>query len=110
MYRSMFAFVVAMAALAAILVPSTLTAQITFEHTSGGVGGYGYSVRQTLDGDIVAGTTCSGSTATSTYSGPTLRATHCGQGLSATAPTTSDCRSQAVVHLPNHGCRFPSAG
>jgi len=50
-----------MAALAAILLPSFLTAQITFQRTYGGVyEDYGSSVQQTTDGGyVVAGTTTS---------------------------------------------------
>jgi hypothetical protein len=50
-----------MAGLAAILVPSSLTAQITFQRTYGGASSdYGYSVRQTADsGFIIAGSTFS---------------------------------------------------
>ena len=54
MYRSRFAFALAMAALAAILLPSSLPAQITFERTYGGPGGdEGWSVQQTADGGYV---------------------------------------------------------
>jgi hypothetical protein len=54
MYRSRLAFVLAMAALAAILVPSTLPAQVTFQRTYGGtLHDYGYSVQQTADSGYV---------------------------------------------------------
>jgi hypothetical protein len=61
MYRSSFAFVPAMAALAAILLPSSLPAQITFQRTYGGPDGdLGRAVQQTTDGGyIVAGYTAS---------------------------------------------------
>ena len=59
MYRSRLTFALAMAALAAIFLPSSLTAQITFQRTYGGTGNdYGYSVQQTADGGyIIAGST-----------------------------------------------------
>jgi hypothetical protein len=59
MYRSRLAFALAMTALAAILIPSTLTAQITFQRTYGGSShDGGRSVQQTSDGGyIIAGTT-----------------------------------------------------
>ena len=51
MYRSRLAFALAMAALAAILVPSALTAQITFERTYGGPEkDASYAAQQTSDG------------------------------------------------------------
>ncbi|MCX6841446.1 MAG: hypothetical protein NTX53_04065 [candidate division WOR-3 bacterium] len=54
MYRSRLAFALAMAALAAILVPSFLTAQITFQRTYGGwFDDFGQSVLQTRDGGYV---------------------------------------------------------
>jgi hypothetical protein len=61
MYRSRIVFALAMAALAAILLPSSLTAQITFQHTYGGSGAEcGNSVQQTSDGGyIIAGFTYS---------------------------------------------------
>jgi hypothetical protein len=61
MYRSRLAFALAMAALAAILLPSTLPAQITFERTYGGTGNdWGWSVQQTRDsGYIITGSTTS---------------------------------------------------
>jgi len=60
-YHRRFASVLAMAALAAILLPSFLHAQITFQRTYGGAGDdLGLSVQQTSDGGyIVAGRTCS---------------------------------------------------
>ena len=59
MYRSRLAFALATAALAAILMPSSLTAQITFQRTYGGTGwDQGCSVQMTRDGGyIVAGAT-----------------------------------------------------
>jgi hypothetical protein len=59
MYRSPFAF--ALAALAAIFLPSFLQAQITFQRTYGGTGyDAGSEVRQTTDGGyVVAGITSS---------------------------------------------------
>jgi hypothetical protein len=51
MYRSSFASALAMAALAAILLPSPLHAQITFQRTYGV--GQGKSVQQTADGGFV---------------------------------------------------------
>ncbi len=59
MYRSRLAFALAMAALAAILLPSPLPAQITFQRTYGGAGyDEGYSVQQTSDGGyVIAGYT-----------------------------------------------------
>ena len=59
MYRLRLASVPAMAALAALLLPSLMPAQITFERTYGGPGSdYGCSVQQTADsGYIVTGWT-----------------------------------------------------
>jgi hypothetical protein len=59
MYRSRLAFALAMAGLAAILLPSPLPAQITFQRTYGGAADdFGYSVQQTTDGGyLVAGNT-----------------------------------------------------
>jgi len=59
MYRSRLASVLAMVALAAILLPTSLTAQITFQRTYGGTGrDTACSVQQTADGGyIIAGTT-----------------------------------------------------
>jgi hypothetical protein len=61
MYRSRLVFALAMAALAAILLPSSLPAQITFQRVYGGDhADFGYSVQQTTDsGYIVAGMTSS---------------------------------------------------
>jgi hypothetical protein len=61
MYRSRLALVPAMVATAAVLVPSFLTAQMTFQRTyGGGHDDIGYSVQQTADGGyIVVGTTVS---------------------------------------------------
>ncbi len=61
MYRSRITFALAMAALAAILLPSPLPAQITFQRTYGGAADdEGNSVLQTNDGGyIVAGYTSS---------------------------------------------------
>jgi hypothetical protein len=54
MYRSSFAFALAMAALAAILACSTQPAQITFQRTYGGEGSdEGWSVLQSTDGGYV---------------------------------------------------------
>ena len=60
-YRSRFAFELAMAALAAILLPSVLTAQITFERTYGGSRcEWASSGQQTADkGYVLAGATTS---------------------------------------------------
>ncbi len=60
MYRSRFAFALAMATLAAILLPSTLTAQVTFQRTYGGASTDGAnSVAQTSDGGyVMTGWTC----------------------------------------------------
>ncbi|MBM3330451.1 T9SS type A sorting domain-containing protein [candidate division WOR-3 bacterium] len=59
MYRNRFSSALALAALAAILLPSFLPAQITFQRTYGGIGDdRGFSVRQTADGGyIIAGQT-----------------------------------------------------
>ena len=61
MYRSSFAFVLAIAALAAILLPSSLSAQITFQRTYGGAGyEEGREVQQTSDGGyVIVGVTTS---------------------------------------------------
>jgi hypothetical protein len=61
MYRSRLTFTLAMVAMAAILVPSLLTAQTTFQRTFGGPShDYGSSVQQTADGCyIVVGGTLS---------------------------------------------------
>ena len=61
MYHSRFAFALALAALAAILLPSSLPAQITFQRTYGGANEEaGYSVQQTTDGGfVIAGWTIS---------------------------------------------------
>ena len=58
MYHSRLAFALAMAALAAILMPSSLTAQITFQRTYEVPHGcLGYSTQQTADGGyVIAGT------------------------------------------------------
>ena len=54
MYRSRFAFALAMAALAAILIPSSLTAQVTFQRAYGGPGDdLGNSAQQTTDGGFI---------------------------------------------------------
>jgi hypothetical protein len=51
MLRDRFGSALAMVAMAAILVPSLLTAQTTFQRTYGGASGdYGFSVQQTADG------------------------------------------------------------
>jgi hypothetical protein len=55
MNRTRFASALAMAALAAILLPSSLTAQITFQRTYGGAAkDVGASVQQTSDGGYIA--------------------------------------------------------
>ena len=55
MNRTRLVSALAMAALAAILLPSTLTAQITFERTYGGADeDFGTSVQQTSDGGFIA--------------------------------------------------------
>jgi len=61
MYRSRLAFALAMAALAAILLPSSLPAQIRFERAYGGAWtDEGRSVQQTTDGGyMIAGSTTS---------------------------------------------------
>jgi hypothetical protein len=60
MYRSRLTFALAMAALAAILLPSSLIAQITFQRTYGGASAFGDAVQQTRDGGyIIAGATTS---------------------------------------------------
>ena len=61
MYRSRLAFALATAAMAAILTPSTLTAQGAFKRTYGGVHkDIGYSVQQTADGGyVIAGNSMS---------------------------------------------------
>jgi len=56
MYPCRLSSALAMAALAAILIPSSLTARITFERTYGGADGdIGRSVEQTADGGYVVG-------------------------------------------------------
>jgi hypothetical protein len=59
MYRSRITFALAMVAMAAILVPSFLTAQTTFQRTYGGASyDNGFSVQQTAEGGyVVAGGT-----------------------------------------------------
>ena len=61
MYRSSFALVLSMAALAAILLPSSLNAEINFERTYGGTNDDdGWSAQQTAEGGyVVAGNTSS---------------------------------------------------
>ncbi len=54
MYRSRLAYVLAMAGLAALLVPSSLTAQITFQRTYGGADDdAAYQVQPTADGGYI---------------------------------------------------------
>jgi hypothetical protein len=70
MYRSSFASALAMAALAAILLPSALTAQVTFQRTYGGpnndVGSC--AIPATNDGYLIAGTrTSDGGTGDDVY-------------------------------------------
>jgi hypothetical protein len=87
MYHSRLMSALAMAALAAILVPSSLSAQITFQRTYGGwLDDRAYSVHRTADGGfIVAGRTHSfGAGATDVYlirtdaNGDTLWTKTCG--------------------------------
>jgi hypothetical protein len=60
MYHSRLTFALAMAALAAIFIPSTLSAQITFERACGGASDDGaYGATQTADrGYVITGWTC----------------------------------------------------